>query len=384
MSGGTSKMPTLPPLLLWLILLPAVCHGYKKQEIKLPLILIQSRVTNSMEVNKYSLITILGTGKGIFTSVQEMWVTQSFFNFGIYFQTCKEHDSDKLCTGTNSHTRIKTEKEFVNRGTFIFDYSNAKFAPRFDLGSTANLDNEGKMYFEIGGSQRNDYSFEPANTRFANDPDVSLSTSLFVTNSGMIAVTGTSQYKALLAINKLPGALSEILHLTNSGQIYLKHTFWAVNENIEGDGCISLSDGAEITIKNSVAIDEKQVFFFNPSESTSTLNFDVGGPQGGISVSTLGFKKDCIIRFFQFMTKFDYNEEWGLLMFAQEGRDLTHTVQVGPLYKRSDFSYDGYTLKCGKALNIETPKNCRPTESWRDTVKLGWELTTRLAASEAG
>lgn len=299
----------------------------------------------------FTELGIAWTGVALFWDTSSLSTQKKFVNHGIFYQTSSRSPMEpKPSTEERAFTRLEFANRYMNGGRFIYDYSSAYTTPSF-MAISKKIINLGDMWFVIGAI------VEQSPDDMA---DVTLLAHEQFRNFGYIEVSGTGSHVASLNITQgLPDTSDlEKKSIINRGHILLKQTVWELKTNIRGYGCISLTDGAHLSLDDRIEYPKKQKIFFDPESTNATLHIHVHDGGKLFQQELFGFSKNCVITFSEDMNFFEYHGR--SLFFWRGPKDKAYQFIIGPNYNRLKFEWSGRALIYRNAASKVIPQKCDP------------------------
>lgn len=316
-------------------------------------------------------------GAFILHKERQLIVEGDFRNMGVFFLSCR--DAREIDDFEDFSVTALPLNSFYNSGKFVFDYGSALIAPKFDLISAETVMNKGEMYFEIGGQERRTRSAYPGREQYIKDADVSIYSWSRTTNEGIILVKGTTSYPASLNIMGASFQDYGLFHFINMGTICLADAFWSMEVNVELNGCIVLLGASQLTLRESIRIDDKQTIYMDPGSDTATVNLDFQNAQNGFDLKLFGFGPGSFLAFAQPPDEQNFDARTGTWLLKHLRSNLIHKVTLGPGYDLDKFEYNGANLTYAANVERFVPSKCTcprkrtSTEADLEIIESGYE-----------
>lgn len=293
---------------------------------------------SSYEDGNYALkeLRIGKKGVALFWNTARMETETKFVNNGIFFQTSDRNpEAPRRTIDKPALSRLQFDNRFMNNGDFIYDYSSAYSTSTF-VAFSKRIVNLGNMWFEIGAVLG-----RPAD----DSADVWFQAQERFRNLGYIEIAGKGPHVASLKITKgLLGPSDTVptdmrkFSIVNRGHILLRQAAWELKTNIRGYGCVSLTDGAHLSLDDRIHYFMKQKIFFNPKSAIATLHIDVHNGGHFFRHNLFGFSENCVILFSEVMRWFEYRDS---SLFVYRGtRHRSYELKIGPNYDPGSFEFD--------------------------------------------
>lgn len=282
-------------------------------------------------------------------------ITGKFVNDGVFFLTCSASHDSKQRDGFRGAVLGIRGGDFINNHQFVFDHSKARTESMVSIDSYGEIKNSGNMWFIFGGQSQEDFfSTADGNQRYRTHLKL---TSGLILNKGKIMVS-SKDYKieALIGLDARESGV-----FTNDGALCLRNTNFFLQDQLRGEGCISVGPDTVLNLCG-VELGPEQTIYVNPQDGKAEIRFCLTRyPETPIPVRGFGrLTKLTIVDFSDYTFEKD-----GILSLIMRGGAVL-LIDLGPGYDpeimdiavNEEPSEEVY-ITYDRLVDVSEPANCQ-------------------------